>query len=349
MSCISWKWSFLHILEVVLQVLADIVQLLVNLRHGGFQGSQVLVLFALGGFVQRVGGTDTGNHIFALGVDEPFAIELVVTVGRVAGEGHTGGGGVAHITEHHGLHVYSRAPIVRNVLDLTITDGALAVPALEHAADGTPQLSHGIVREFYAQHFLDADLEGLRQVFELVCGELGIALVPVGFLDFLHHAVQLLADALAIGGLNAFCLFHHNVGVHHDEAAVGVVNEARVAGLLDHTRDGLGAKADIEDGVHHARHGAAGAGAAADKERVVLITEFLAHDFFRSFQCCSYFRLEFRGVAAAQPIVLGAAFGGDGETCRNGHAQEVHLSVAFGVLSAKAIDSFLDFCHKKLY
>ncbi len=355
------EFNVLHILEVVLQGFADIVQLLVNLRHGGFQGRQVLVFLALGGLVQRVGSTDTGNHIFALGVDEPFTVELVVAVGRVAGERHTGSGGFTHVAEHHGLHVYSRAPIVRNMFNLTITDGALAVPALEHAADGAPELSLGIVREFYAQHFLDADFESLGKVFELLGGELGVALVAVGLLDLLHHAVQLLADALAVGRFNAFRLFHHNIGVHHNETAVCVIYKTRIAGLLDESGNGLGAKADIEDGIHHARHGRTGAGAATDKERVVFITEFLAHDLFRSFQCCSHIRFQFRSVTAAQPIVLGAAFGGDGETCGNGHAQKVHLcqvgafatqqlshlAIALGVLSAKAIDSFLNFCHKK--
>ena len=46
----------------------------------------------------------------------------------------------------------------------------------------------------------------------------------------LQHAVQLLADALALFGLDARCLFHHHIGVHHDEAAVSVIDKALITG-----------------------------------------------------------------------------------------------------------------------
>ncbi len=246
------------------------------------------------------------------------------------------------------------------MLDLTVADGAFAVPALENAADGAPKLGHGIVREFNAEDFLDADFESFGQVFELVGGELGVALVTVGILDLFHHAVQLLADALAVCGFDALGLLHDDIGVHHDETAVGVIHETGVAGLLDKAGDGCGTKADIEDGVHHAGHGGTGAGAAAHEKGIVRVAELLAHDLLGSFEGVCYFCFEFGGVTATQPIVLGAAFGGDGEAGGNRHSQEVHLgqvgafatqqlshfAIALSVLAAKTIDSFFDFCHK---
>ena len=138
------------------------------------------------------------------------------------------------------------------------------------------------------------------------------------------------------------------------------IYETGVARLLDKARDGGGAKADIEDGIHHTRHGAAGAGAAAHEERIVRISELLAHDFLSCFQSGGHLGLELRGIATTQTIVLSAALGGNGETSGNRHSEQIHLgqvgtfaaqefshlSIAFGVLSAKAIDSFLNFCHK---
>ncbi len=261
------------------------------------------------------------------------------------------------------LDVHSRAPVVRNVLDLAVPDGALAVPGLEDAADGPPQLGLRIVREFHAQDFLDPHLEGLGEVLQFVGGELGVALVTLLVLDVLHHAVQLLADALAVGRLDALGLLHDDVGVHHDEAAVGVIDETRVLGLLDEARDGLGAQADVQDGVHHARHGGTGAGAAAHEEGILRVAELLAHDLLRGLEGGRDLGPQFGRVAATQAVVFRAALGRDGETGRDGHPEKVHFgevrtlateelthfAVTFGLLGTEAIDSLFDLFHGWLY
>ena len=54
---------------------------------------------------------------------------------------------------------------------------------------------------------------------------------------------------------------HDNVGVHLDEAAVGVVCKAGIVGLLGESDDDLVVQAKVQDGVHHAGHGSACAGA----------------------------------------------------------------------------------------
>ena len=363
LAFLDGELDVLHVLEVLLEVETDVVQLLVHFRHGGLEGGEVLVLLALGGLVQGVRGADTRDHVLALGVDQPFAVELVVTVGRVAGEGHAGGGGVAHVAEHHGLDVHSRAPVVRNVLDLAVPDGALAVPGLEDAADGTPQLGLRIVRELHAQDFLDPHLEGLGEVLQLFGGQVGVALVALRVLDVLHHAVQLLADALAVGRLDALGLLHDDVGVHHDETAVSVIHETRVLGLLDEARDGLGAQADVQDGVHHARHGGTGAGAAAHEEGILRVAELLAHDLLRGLEGGLDFGPQFGRVAATQAVIFRAALGRDGESGGNRHPEEVHfgevrtlaaeqlthLAVTFGLLGAEAVDSLFDLFHGCLY
>ena len=84
MSLLDRELDVLHVVEVLLEVEADGIQLLVNLRHGLLEGIQVLVLLGLGGFVQRVRGADAGNDVLSLGIDKPLTVELVVSVGRVA-------------------------------------------------------------------------------------------------------------------------------------------------------------------------------------------------------------------------------------------------------------------------
>ena len=67
-----------------LEQIADAVEFIVDLGHRIFERLQMSVLGTLGGIVQRVRGADTGNDVFALCVDQPFSVELVVTVGGVA-------------------------------------------------------------------------------------------------------------------------------------------------------------------------------------------------------------------------------------------------------------------------
>ena len=115
-------------MEMLLQMLADFVKFGIDLGHSLLERLEILVMFVLGGLVERVGGADTGHHVLSLGVDQPFSVELVVAGGGVAGERHAGGGGVAHVSEDHGLHVDGGAPVIGNLLNLAVGDGALAVP-----------------------------------------------------------------------------------------------------------------------------------------------------------------------------------------------------------------------------
>ena len=132
----------LHVLVVLLEPLLDVEELLVELRHELFERGQMLALVVLGVLVDRRRRADAGHHVFALGVDQVFAVELVLAVAGVAGEGHAGGGVVAHVAEDHGLHVDRGAPLVGDLLDAAVLDGALAVPAHEHRADAAPELLH---------------------------------------------------------------------------------------------------------------------------------------------------------------------------------------------------------------
>jgi hypothetical protein len=59
---------------------------------------------------------------------------------------------VAHIAEHHRLHVDRRAPGFRDVVQHAVGDGARHHPAFEHRADRAPKLIVRILREGFSQH-----------------------------------------------------------------------------------------------------------------------------------------------------------------------------------------------------
>ena len=79
-----------------------------------------------------------------------------------------------------------------------------------------------------------AELPDAREaLLEILGRDVGVGLVTALFFDLFEHAVELLADALALVRLDAGGLFHDHVRVHHDQPPVGVPHEARVAGLRD--------------------------------------------------------------------------------------------------------------------
>ena len=105
---------------------------------------------------------DAGDDILALRIDQKLAIELLLAGRGIAREGDAGRRGVAHIAEHHGLHADRGAPVLGDVVELAIGDGARRHPRLEHGADGAPQLLVHILRKGLAVVFLDAALVAAR-------------------------------------------------------------------------------------------------------------------------------------------------------------------------------------------
>ena len=99
----------LHVRIVLLKLVTDREELLVGLGPHLFEGLDRLLVGGLRLLVQRQRGADTRHHVFALGVDEPLAVEHVFAIGRVTRERHTRRRGVAQVTEYHGLHVNRRA------------------------------------------------------------------------------------------------------------------------------------------------------------------------------------------------------------------------------------------------
>ena len=308
---------------------------------------------------------DAGHDVLALGVHQVVAVELALAVGGVAGEGHARGRGVALVAEHHGLHVDGGAQIVGDLLLLTIEDRARVVPRTEDGLDGQLQLHHGILGE---GHF-PVDHERRVGLAVDVLGEDGLELVD--------ELLQVLGGQIGVGGDAAVVLHgddgvleqiaveaHHDVGEHLDEAAVGVPSEARVVGLLDEAVDGLVVKAEVQHGVHHAGHGEGGAGANGHEQRILGVTEALAHALLQVGAVLGdgverAFRPNVAGVG-----VLHAGLARDGESGRHrqpdvGHLGEVralaaehpfHLGVALGHIVpvgvlAEGVDALHCFCH----
>ena len=255
-SCTSLKW--------LSRVRADVVEFLVGGGH------------FLRELRDRFGRADAGDDVFALGVDEEFAVELLRAVGRVARERHAGAGVVTGVAIDHGLHVDGRSPFGGDAVLAAIDDGAVVHPRAEHGAGSAPKLLPRVLREFLAGALLDQRLETGDEFLLVGGGELRVFDVRVILLVLEavdDHFKRLVILVLAL--LDA----HDDVAIHLDEAAVAIPGEALVLGRGDQRQHGLVVQAQVQDRVHHAGHRVPRAGADGDQQRHGgLVAELGAHD-----------------------------------------------------------------------
>ncbi|MNE16934.1 hypothetical protein D3C77_231900 [compost metagenome] len=234
--------------------------------HGLFHRGGGLAHLLAPGPGQGLRRADARHHVLALGVDQELAVELVLAGRGVAGEGHARRRGLAHVAEHHRLDVDGRAPAFGDVVHAAIEFRPVVHPAFEHGADRAPQLGLRVLREGLAQFALDQGLVVRDHLLPVFGGQFGVDRNAEAILVIVQHLFEIVvAEA------------EHHVGIHGDEAAVGIEGEAAVARQLGQALDRLVVQAQVQHRVHHARHGGAGARAHRDQQRVGGVAEGLAH------------------------------------------------------------------------
>ena len=316
----------LHIPVMLLQGVADLHKLVVALRHDFLK------------LIDGVGGAHAGHHVLALGVHQKLAEEFLFAGGGVAGKGHAGAGGLAHVAKDHHLHVDGGAPRGGDVVHAAVVVGAGVIPAAENGLDGAHQLHLGVLGEIKAFLRLELRLELAGQLLQVLGGELGIQLDAA---LLLHLVNELFKVALAH--------FHNHIGVHLDKPAVGIVGEAGVIGQLGEGLHHLVVEAQVQDGVHHTGHRGPRAGTDRNQQRVFHRAELLAGDLLQLRQVLVDFGLDLLVDLLAVGVILGAGLGGDGEALGNRHSQAGHLGQV-GALAAQQLPhgavAFLKQIHK---
>ena len=183
-------------------------------------------------------GADACHHVLTGGVGQILPEEMLLPVRGVAGEGDTGTGGVPEIAKNHRLDADSGAQVIVDVVHFPVDDGPGGVPGQENRLDGMFQL---------LERVLGKSDQGL---------ELGDNRLPV---LGRHLGVQPLAMValVVIDDVRKFLIVgaQHHIGVHVDEAAVGVVGEPAIPGLPGKALDNVVVHPQVQDGIHHPRHG----------------------------------------------------------------------------------------------
>ena len=285
-------------------------------------------------------GANARHYILALRVQQKLAVELLVANRRIAGETDARGTGVAEIAEDHRLHVHRRAQIVRDVVNAAIVLGAIVLPGTEYCVARHDQLLVRILRKVALGVFLH-DLLVFRdhffQRFGIEVGiELRLFLLLLGVEDFVERRFRNL---------------QHHVAEHLNQTAVGIVGKARVIAALRERFDALIVQAEIENRIHHARHGKLRARADAYQQRILALAEFLTLQLLEMGQRLFHFAVNlFRNTSVTH--VFAAGFRLNREARRHGQAGighfgqagafsaefVFHLAVAIGFAAAEEVD-----------
>ncbi len=150
-------------------------------------------------------------------------------------------------------------------MDLAVRDRARDVPGAEYRLNGLQQLLARVLRERHADLLAVEVLLHRDDLAQAGGGDVHVLLDALLLLDLREK----LLEVVALGAL-------YYVGEHHDEAAVGVVDEALIAGEGHHRLGDLIVHPEVQDRVHHAGHREAGARADRKQQRVLIGAEVLA-------------------------------------------------------------------------
>ena len=319
----------LHVAVMLFEQRVDPRQLLERLRHRGFHRCLVGA-----GFLARIFGdvlrrADARHHVLALRVDQEFAVQPALAGRGIARERDPGRRGLAHIAEHHRLHVDGGAPGFRNVVQPAVGHRARVHPGRKHRADRAPQLGVRILREILAGFARHRILVAADQIDPVVAGEIGVERIALAVLEGIENVLE-------VRMLEA----EHDVGIHGDEAAVAVIGEAAIAGHFGQRFDRLVVEAEIEHGIHHARHRGAAAGTHRNQQRILRIAERLAGQFADMVQRLFDLRLQRRRIGLVVRVKIRADRGRNREAGRHRQPEIGHFG-EIGALAAKQITQAL--------
>ena len=292
---------------MIFQLIADINQFLIQVRPFFFQRSAV----AFGS--HRLRRTNTGHNVFTLSVNQIFAVINVFTGSRVAGEANAGSAVIAGIAEDHGLNVNGSTPVARNIVQFTIGNCAGSHPGTEYGTDTGPQLIPRILRNNFAQFLADFFIF-FNQFFQIFGRQIGIRLVTFRF----FHIFQSFFIEVQISAQN-------NVGEHLQETTVRVVSETFAAGSFGQSLNGFVIQTEVQNGIHHTRHGNAGTRTNREQQWVVGIGKFFAHDFFNFGHSGFYLIFQVSRIGVVVVVIICTNFSCNRKSRRNGQTDDIHF------------------------
>ena len=296
------KLHILHISVVIFQSLANLYELSVSFRE---------LLFHLS---DRHRSTNAGNNVLALCVDQELTHQFLLACSRVTCEGNTSTTVIAHVTESHGLYVYSSTPGVRDIVVTTVYVCTRVIPGTEYGFNSAHQLFLRIIREIGTDFFFVFSLELSCQLFQILSGKLNVE--SNTFFSF--HLIDELFKVFLTN-------FHNYIRVHLDKSSVAVPSPTRIAGLFSNCFNNCFVQTKVQDSIHHTRHGSTSTGTNGNKQRILAVTELFAGDLFHLYDVLIDLTLNLVVDLSAILVVLSTSFSCNGKALRYRKTKAGHL------------------------
>ena len=301
--------------------MADLRKLLVYFRHNFFE------------LINLLRGTNACYYVLALCIHQELAHQMLFTGCRIAGKCNAGTGGLAHISECHHLHVDCCTPGIRDIVVAAVNVCTRVVPGTEYSLDCLHQLFLRIYRKVLADFCFVLCLELICQLFEIVCSQLNVLCHTF----FCFHLVDELFEIF-------FAYFHNDIREHLDKSAVAVPCPSRIAGFCRKYLYYFLIQTQVQDCVHHARHGCSCSGTNGNKKRVLFIAKLFAGNLFHLLDRCHNLCHDLVVDLSAVLIILCAGLCRDCKALRYRKAKVCHLR-KIGTFSAKKISHIgISFC-----
>ena len=125
----------LHVVEVALQGMPNILELTIDLGHLDLK------------LQNGLRSTNACDHILALGIEKKLTVKNFLARSWIASEGNSRTAVVSGVAEDHALDIDGRAPLMRDVIFPAVDDGSFIIPRAENGTDRTPELLAGIFRK----------------------------------------------------------------------------------------------------------------------------------------------------------------------------------------------------------
>ena len=187
---------------------------------------------------------NTGHNILALRVQQKLAVEILVADRRITRKSDARTASFSQVAEHHRLHINRCAEIVRDVVDAAIMLRPIVLPRAKYGVTRHHKLFFGILREVA----LGVLLDDLLVLFDDFLQRLGVKVGIELRLLLLFLAVE---NVLKLGFIDV----EHDVAEHLDQSAVGVVRKPRIVRQPGQCLHALVVQPEVQDRIHHARHG----------------------------------------------------------------------------------------------
>ena len=203
---------------------------------------------------------------------------------------------------------------------MAIEHRPFVVPGAEDRADGAPELLVHLLRKGLAGARAHQRLVAFDQLGQVFGGQIGV----VADANFALQRRQTGGERVAVSVIGVDDA-KHDVAVHLDETPVAVVGESRIVREAGETGGGLIVQAEIENGIHHARHGFASAGTHRQQQRIAGVAEALLALCLQRFELRGdrLFQALRKGVVVI--AVVGADVRGDGEAGRHRQTDAGHF------------------------